>query len=1079
MKRLNPQGYSLIEVMIAALILASLASAVIATRTFVAKQTVKNTDKSYGTQKAIQMFEELKALVKGQGSSSIDVLDQYSDGTNYNPVLTTDKTVDTGLSGADPSNALSGNRQTNGHWRYLRQIEVDKVANDLYARQIFIRVWRYASDTDPNSPGDLLAEVGGVLRTISNVNYPSQVMDVYAIDINNTPAWWTQEPKIYSLFQGVVNDVQNRNPGFVLRPHYITRSAYGRDSQYVPYINSAQSSAVAAMPWVYFYPGSVPEDGGTLTNFYDPSGLIVDGNLNEDGVKSLASPEKSFTYSYTVADQANHGMRYPDELATYQAVTAAAVAAGKAAPEISYRMLLEEMLSEPASFTNALIVNLHGELLPLPPMRNYSDPAKSPDAYPNVRVVTHPELIYYPGTVSTSVKLRVYAYLDGFNNPTTFTGTSASGDPQVDGISVFLPDLNITNTNAAVTAIIGNASTTYIYDPMAVSSGGAVALGTNTGVSVDSGGNLGAVAWSFQNPVSGTGASAVTGTLITLYNTRETCPLGRNSTGLPSADLLYNTQYIPCSPEMTSLTSVTNPNFTARDLTYSGPASVKNTARWLITLNNVPIPSKGYYTIETRLGAGVTSNSVPPNLSRTYVWVGNLTPPPYTERYQYLGDPRDCPYLDVKVGGIQVPGASLTIDANGYNWYFKQLDTVTDSNGYKGFGQAGAVAGWGPDQDNADMPRYFQTLRNAMLNTTAIWANINGWGEYYFGLGGEYGGNQAPFQHGVSMIQSQFQTTTSATASSYDEILTSGQGWNPSASNKGARVPIDTNGNWYAKYWLGELYPDSLYDTWAVSGNLPTVANAGAFPLKFYRQLFQSVASTNSITGFGRELGKINESSGGGSFYNSNTLFQQQGPNNGTANEQPLTADLYSIFQFPLPTSLSANRPWTIAGGTAGSESGISPYSSTKTDLSVPSVTSPRLFYDSSVGSGWNSAGVVQMSLGTTKTAFVLASGLSPSGDTGNNTIGELALLFMLRTFLDGGQYTGISHIPQLPLVKLYCDSITGQYSQPSVIQLLLTGPVTTGTPLVVPPPRHQLHHSIGAHHRNLVPLPRHQFQHG
>src|SRR5690606_38590731 len=59
--------------------------------------------------------------------------------------------------------------------------------------------------------------------------------------------------------------------------------------------------------------------------------------------------------------------------------------------------------------------NLHGELLPAPPLRNYSDPAKLPSYQPFVRVVTHPEELRTQrpgsgGTETEDVRLRVYAY---------------------------------------------------------------------------------------------------------------------------------------------------------------------------------------------------------------------------------------------------------------------------------------------------------------------------------------------------------------------------------------------------------------------------------------------------------------------------------------------------------------------------------------------------------------------------------------------------------------------------------------------------------------------------------------------
>ncbi|HEY5038683.1 MAG TPA: prepilin-type N-terminal cleavage/methylation domain-containing protein, partial [bacterium] len=116
MKRLNQSGYNLVELIIAVGILATLASTVMVARTFMAKQTVRTNDKAYATQKAIQMFEELKALVNGGEKQGVNVLDQYSDGSAFNNVLTTDKNVDVfPVANAKPDDPLSGNKNSNGH----------------------------------------------------------------------------------------------------------------------------------------------------------------------------------------------------------------------------------------------------------------------------------------------------------------------------------------------------------------------------------------------------------------------------------------------------------------------------------------------------------------------------------------------------------------------------------------------------------------------------------------------------------------------------------------------------------------------------------------------------------------------------------------------------------------------------------------------------------------------------------------------------------------------------------------------------------------------------------------------------
>ncbi|HTC20266.1 MAG TPA: hypothetical protein VK859_05415, partial [bacterium] len=764
MKKMNQAGYNLVEFMIAVGILAAMASSVIMARSFMAKQTVNNTDKAYATQKAVQMFEELRTLVNGNEKLGVSVLDDYSDGTAYNTILTTDKTVDTGLPAANPADPLSKNIKTDGNWRYLRQVQVNRQANDPNSRQVIIKVWRYASDQNPTEPGVLLATVGGMLRTLSNLFPPSQTYDLYVIAVQNIPAWWGTLPSLYPYMQAVINDIQGRNPGLILRTHFITHSAYGRDLQYVPFSNQNTPAGNQPISWVYFYPGLVVGDSGVSMPYYDPSanGLQQTGVFNVDGT---AIPPSTSMFpgcpNYPVADQYNNAMRYPDEVALYQAVTNAWNTAENLSgtnvsypfPEISERMLLEEMNSSPQSFTNAMIINLHGELLPLPPLRNYSDAAKDPGAQlpaatqatsgdAGVRVVTHPELIYYPGAngdKAETITLKVYAYSDSLSAAIPPAGS------KVPAISVFFPDAAA--TVVGVTYVYGGAAITYQYDSFTKTGSGMSTTWTDLVNPADT------AAVSTQ----GVGPGSLQ-TLITLNNTDLRCPPGPNNTGLyystaAKNDWLYGEEYIPCSPDQFSLTGTAPYYNFGRDLTdpTTGPGRPKNTARWDISLSvpitqvlsggalgvsiseagqSIFIPATntvtftGQHSIETRIGAAVTSSMVTvggvpinviPNLSRTYVWTGPNTwdQPPYTEQMQYMGDPRDCPYLDVKVGGPVLGGVTV-ITPNSYNWYFKNLNGITD--GYVSFGAAGPVNGWvsntgyGAISLQDDLPKYFMTI---------------------------------------------------------------------------------------------------------------------------------------------------------------------------------------------------------------------------------------------------------------------------------------------------------------------------------------------------------------------------------
>jgi hypothetical protein len=91
------------------------------------------------------MFEELRALVGGS-EGDVSVLDDYTDRAEINTVLTTDRTVDVEAPAVkNPADPLSGNRMVNGHWKFLRRVQIQKVANDPYVRQVTVKVFRYAS----------------------------------------------------------------------------------------------------------------------------------------------------------------------------------------------------------------------------------------------------------------------------------------------------------------------------------------------------------------------------------------------------------------------------------------------------------------------------------------------------------------------------------------------------------------------------------------------------------------------------------------------------------------------------------------------------------------------------------------------------------------------------------------------------------------------------------------------------------------------------------------------------------------------------------------------------------------------
>jgi hypothetical protein len=253
---------------------------------------------------------------------------------------------------------------------------------------------------------------------------------------------------------------------------------------------------------------------------------------------------------------------------------------------------------------------LHGGLVPLPPIRNYSDAAKDPQNYPNYRVVTHPEKIAY-ASAAENVKIRVYPYMinpGSYNADTTVlsnvTMVVENRTPaQLSGISI--------------EKITGNSFTAY----------------TKTGAFSGSDYTIAATV---------DGAS----TVITLKNTPMRHPLYSLNGGLSSSQRLYGLEYIP-SPFAGGF---------AQDLTNTTDANPKNTARWIITFPSGAF-TDGVQTLTTRIGTDITtgtSANKPLNVSRTYVWINTTVP--VTEQYQFIGDPRHNPYADVQ-------------SVNNYNWY--------------------------------------------------------------------------------------------------------------------------------------------------------------------------------------------------------------------------------------------------------------------------------------------------------------------------------------------------------------------------------------------------------------------------
>ncbi|HOL55775.1 MAG TPA: prepilin-type N-terminal cleavage/methylation domain-containing protein, partial [bacterium] len=586
------RGFTLLEVIISLLVLGIVFAVISNYVAMTFNYTSSNQDVSFANVKTNQIIEELKSYIRKGEEKRAEYLDNFDDGTSYNPVLTTTKD-------ATPEDILSGNSKlADGSWRFYRKITVRKLPNveSRDVRYVTVEMFKKTGDSYRK-----LSEISTIISTMGSPDIPQQVYDMYLIAIENIPGWWVNTTNLRMMVDSSISEIEARNPNLTIRTHWITRLSYGRDEYYRPYINKT-SPVSSSIPWAYIYPGLLNNSNQANSIYYDAN--FIKGKLNIDGTPNSGT--------YALADQFNHSMRYPDELARYDFEK-------QKNPDLepSWRMLMEDLFSNPNKYKNSIIINLHGELMPFPPLRNYSDPAKDPENYPEVRVraVTHPEKLKYDN--GADVKLRVYAYL-----------MSESPSPPNVNITILLRGINNTSAVENVQVIKGNSNTEYTKTPAATPS-------------------------DYETRILYKEGSPI-GVKILLKNTPTSCPPYSDPndtskvTGLPDNQKLYGLQYIPCP--------VNGQNW--QDLTTSGDVP-KNTARWIITLNGEKISKEissdnNPLTIETYIG-DKDANDIPdpvdpeeytPNRSRTYTWIG--IEPPITESFQFMGDPRYCPYLDVK-----------------------------------------------------------------------------------------------------------------------------------------------------------------------------------------------------------------------------------------------------------------------------------------------------------------------------------------------------------------------------------------------------------------------------------------------
>lgn len=991
------------------------------------RRTQDNIHRQFATQKAVSMLEELRSLIQVQNGPGAQVLDDYDDGVTNQTLLTTQREI------TDPGAPASGNVRVGGQWLYARRITVQKVPAQNDLRLVNVKVF-----INESTGVRLLAEVASVLSTIGQNAPPTQVYDVYLIAIENVPGWWLYMQNVVPFVENAMNDLESRHAGLSFRRHWIRKLSYGRDPLYTPYVNRNDDSTQVGDS-VYFYPGTLP-GGSAVESYYPPD--FFSGRVNIDGTVTNGFDAAENPLPYSLADQYNHGMRWPEERALFDA----RVAAGQESADApTLRLLLDDLYMHPARYRNAIIINLHGELFPFPPVRNYSDPAKDPANLPYVRAVTHPERLRY--TNGDDVVLRVYSYHTRPSNAVAVADWLGKGGAAVP-ITVTIKGLAFNASPLSVQAISGGVDQDGNGNPdlYARATATMTAAGTNAPTQMW---------WETAN----TG----TDTVFRLYNSplktpcaQQTNPCDRG--GLDAAARLYNLEYIPAPVE--NLPDGTSPNAFTTDLAAAGTGE-KNTARWLITIPDSAIPDNQMLTIETRIGDGTT----PTNVSRTYVWRGSDTwvfgdaanDPnlPITERFQILGDPRHCPYADLKMPH----GGSGRTRANplgmGYNRYFDDFHSAATN-------AAASWPGWSYDapplsgnwygiknnvSDTAanndgwdtrsgmleiDVPRIYQILRSAVSRPNAVYTTMTGFSYYYVGLGNEIGYDDANgFPSSIPVSSKPF---TGATGSRNEQSITNATIGTVRGGVKVIRENAAGSDYWWSMSWLGELYPDSAWATWAGNGNLPTGAGAGTFS-----RVLRSAIGSNlpAGTAFNDAVRRPQEEGSTTFFWSgsANSTFHHRYAD-GTNGTLDTDGDVIAAnYKIALADTISNNRPFDIDVD----DTGMNPDHFLQ-PVYGPATTLQRMarFYQHS--SNIEGSSLLAMRNGN-DAAFVVVNGLSPTGQSGIAFISRWSFLSLVQSFLDAGLYStsGVpdpDRVRELPRVAITSPNDSTDINNPTTLSI-------------------------------------------
>ena len=310
--RHRERGFTLIETAIAIVVFAVISVALVQHLALNFASTASQKDSVHAYSKAQAILSEIQAYVdRGEIAAAIE-LDSLDDGVTNRPQLTISTDGNGNL--VPPDHVISGNYQRDGQWVWSRRITVKRLAGlrNRNVRYVTVQIYKRNSMGIDQS----LASISSVVNSVGSSFPTSQVYDLYLLAVENIPGWWVFMESIIPFVESAITDLESRNPGLVVRTHWITKASYGRSELYQPLVNDVDDSLVDK-PFVYYYPGRMP--AGSASQFYYVPHMIK-ARMLRDGVAANGYDPDVNPMPYALADWFNHAMRLPQERAFHDAV---------------------------------------------------------------------------------------------------------------------------------------------------------------------------------------------------------------------------------------------------------------------------------------------------------------------------------------------------------------------------------------------------------------------------------------------------------------------------------------------------------------------------------------------------------------------------------------------------------------------------------------------------------------------------------------------------------------------------------------------------------------------------------------